>query len=78
MGGGAGGSMKDDSAENVIQAFPREAIGSSSGTDRDIRSLTSFIQHFLCRRQRRPPSKVPWVFLRGCRGAGIMSRVTNL
>ena len=50
--------MRDDSVEILFQSFLQEAFESSSGMGKDVHSLTS-IQHVLCRRQRRPPSKVP-------------------
>ena len=55
-----GGDMTDDSAEILFQSFLQEALASSSGVGRNIlHSLMLSIQHFLCRSQRRPPSKVP-------------------
>ena len=50
---------KDDSAEILFQSFLRQALVSSSGMGRDVRSLILSIQHFLCRPRLRPPSKVP-------------------
>ena len=46
--------MRDDSAEILFQSFLQEALVSSSGMGRVVRSLMLSIQHFL----RRPPSKV--------------------
>ena len=49
--------MRDDSAE--ILSFLQETIATSSGMGRNIHSLMLSIQHFICRRRRRPSSKVP-------------------
>ena len=51
--------MKDDSAEILFQSFLQKALVGISGMDRDVHSLKMSTQHFLCRSQRRPPSKVP-------------------
>ena len=51
--------MEDDLAEIFFQSFLQEALVSSSGIGRNVRSLMLFIQHFPCRPRRRPPSKVP-------------------
>ena len=53
------GDMRDDSAEILFQCFLQEALVSSSGMGRYVRSLAFSIRHFLCRPRRRPPSKVP-------------------
>ena len=52
-------SMRNDLAEILFQVFLQEDLVSSSGKGRDVRSLALFIQHFLCRPRRRPPSMVP-------------------
>ena len=59
LGHRLGGDMKDDSAEILFQSFLQEVLVSSSGMGRDVHSLLLSIQHFLCRPQRRPPSKGP-------------------
>ena len=51
--------MRDDSAEIFFQSFPKKAIVSSSGMGINVHFSMLSIQHFLCRPQRRPPSKVP-------------------
>ena len=56
---GGGGGMKDDSAEILFRSFLQEALVSSSGMGKDVHSVLLSIQHFLCRPQRRPPSKGP-------------------
>ena len=53
------GDMRDDSAETLLQPFLQEALVSSSGMGRDVHSLMLSIQHFFCRPQPCPPSKVP-------------------
>ena len=40
------GDMKDDPAEVLFQSFLPEVVVSSSGTGRDVHSLTLSIQHF--------------------------------
>ena len=55
--------MRDDSAEILFQSFLQEAPVSSFGMGMDVHSLMMSIQHFLRRRRRRPPSKVPWTAL---------------
>ena len=58
--------MKDDTAEILFQSFLQEAIMNSSGMGRDIHSLTSSIQHYLCLpRWCCLPSKVPWRMVLG-------------
>ena len=57
--GGGGGDMTDDSADILFQSFLQQAVVSTSGMGRAVHFLTMSIQHFLCRPQRRPPSKVP-------------------
>ena len=67
---GRQGDMRDHSAEIPFQSFLRDIIVSSSDIGRDVHSLASSRQHFLCRPGRRPPSKVPaegWCW-KGCRG----------
>ena len=54
------GYIRDDSAEILFQSFLQEVLVSSSCMGRDVHSLMLSFQHFLCRPQRRPPSKVPW------------------
>ena len=51
--------MRGASAEICSSLFLREAIVSSVGVSRDIHSFTISIQHFFCRPQRSPLSKVP-------------------
>ena len=53
------GDRTDDSADIVFHCFLQEAIVSSSGMGRHVHSLMLSLQHFLCRPQRRPSSKVP-------------------
>ena len=55
---GRRGDISDVSAEILFQYFLQEALVSSSGMVRDVHSLILSIQHFLCRRRRRPFSKV--------------------
>ena len=50
----------NDSAEILFQSFLQEALVSSPGMGRDVHSLTLFVEHFLCRPRRLPPTKVPW------------------
>ena len=45
---------------SFLFVFSLGAVVSSSDLDRDVRSLTSLIQHFFCGSRRRPPSKMPW------------------
>ena len=52
------GDIRDDSAEIIFQCFLQEACISNSGMGGDVHSLMLFIQHFLCRPRRRPPSRV--------------------
>ena len=52
---GCRGDITDDSADILFKSFLQEAFVSSSGTSGDVHSLTSPVQHFLCRPQRRPP-----------------------
>ena len=54
------GDMRGNSTEIFFQPFQQGAIVSSSGRGRDVQSLTLSIQHFRCRPQHCPPSKVPW------------------
>ena len=64
---GRRGDMMNDSAEILSQSFLQEALVSSSGMGRDVCHLMFSVQHFLCRPQRRPLSKVPWRwFWGGC------------
>ena len=56
---GSSRDVRDDSAELLVQSFLQEALLSSSGRGKYVHSLMLSIQHFLCRRRRRPPSKVP-------------------
>ena len=53
------GDMRDLSAEILFQPFLQEALVSSSGMGRNVHFLMLSIQHFLCRPQSCPPSKVP-------------------
>ena len=53
--GGTGGMIQQGSFKYFLQ----EALVSSSGMGRDVHSLMLSIQHFLCRPQHRPASKVP-------------------
>ena len=46
--------------EILSLSFVLEVIKSSSWLNGDSHSKVLFIQHFLCRTQHRPPSKVPW------------------
>ena len=48
------GDMTDDSAQILFQFFLQEAVVSNSGMGRNVHSLMSSIQHFLCRTKRRP------------------------
>ena len=52
--------MRDDSAEILFQSFLQEALVSSSGMGKYVRSLMWPIQHFLSQPRRLPPSKVLW------------------
>ena len=51
--------VRDDSAEILFESSLLEALVSSSGMGRDVRSLMLSTEHFLYRPCRRPPSKVP-------------------
>ena len=63
------GDMRDDSAEILLQPFLQEALVSSSGMGKDVHSVMLSTQHFLCRPQHGPTSKVPVrMFWRGCCG----------
>ena len=62
---GGGGGMEDDSAEILLQSFLQEALVSSSGISRDVRSLMLSTQHFLCCPRCCPPSNVPWRMVLG-------------
>ena len=53
------GNMRDGSVEILFQSFLQEALVNSSGMGRDVHSLMLSIHHFLCRPQRRQPSKEP-------------------
>ena len=52
--------MKDNLEEILWQSFLQEALVSSSGMGRYVRSLMLSIQPFLCWPWCHPPSKVPW------------------
>ena len=52
--------MRNHSAETLFQSFLQKALVSSCDIGRDVNSLMSSIQHFLCQSQCCPPSKVPW------------------
>ena len=69
---GRQGDMRNHSAEIPFQSFLRDIIVSSSDIGRDVHSLASSRQHFLCRPGRRPPSKVP----RGMVWESLLRRVT--
>ena len=58
--------MRDDSAEIPFQSFLQEAIGSSSGTDKDVHALPSSIQHF-----QFPPSIMASPTLQGALTDGL-------
>ena len=60
---GRQGDMRDHSAEILFQSFLRDIIVSSSDIGRDVHSLASSSQHFLCRSWRRPRSEVPRVII---------------
>ena len=49
--------MRANSAEVFLPSFLQEALVSGSGMGRDVHSSMLSVQHFLCRPQRRPPSK---------------------
>ena len=53
------GDIGEDFAEILFQSFLYEALVSSSGMGRDVRSLMLSIQHLLYRPRRRPPLKLP-------------------
>ena len=50
--------VRDDSAEILFESSLLEALVSSSGMGRDVRSLVLYNQHFLCRSRRGPRSKL--------------------
>ena len=57
---GCWGGMMDDSAGVLFQSFLQGALVSGSRMGRDVHCLMLSIQHFLCRPQHHPPSKVTW------------------
>ena len=56
---GRRGDIRDDSAEIFFQSYLQKALMSSSDLGRNVQSLISSIQYFLCRPRRRPFSEVP-------------------
>ena len=52
------GDIGEDFAEILFQSFLYEALVSSSGMGRDVRSLMLSIQHLLCSPRHQPPAKV--------------------